>query len=153
MNTKNLIKGLIVILSNYQSLLKNYIYFLIYSALIIGSSLVITLPLWYAATEYSKGYTVIVILLIVLLTGMSLMRQLRHWVIAKQKLGMKLSEIILIPLKKIAVFSFFTIWLYGIIFIYSRGLFWVAVPLTVVYILVLGYFIFIYRKMNAKNYT
>ena len=153
MNIKKLTEGILIILSNYQKVIKNLLYFLIYIIFIIGSSTVITLPLWYAATKHSKGYTIIVILVIVILTGLSIIRQLRQCAITKQKLGMGLSEIILIPFKKIAVFIFFTIWLYGIIFIYSRGLLLIAVPLTVIYIFTLGYFIFIYRKMNAKNYT
>ncbi len=152
MNIGNLLKGFLLILKNYQRLLKNLLYFLIYTLLITGSSLVITLPLWYAATKHSKAYTIIVILLLAASTGLLLIRQLKHWIINKQKSGMNLHQIILIPVKKISVFTFFIIWLYGIIFMYSRKLVFVAVPFTVVYILVLGYYVFIYRKMNVKNY-
>ena len=97
MNIKKLTEGILIILSNYQKVIKNLLYFLIYTIFIIGSSTVIILPLWYAATKHSKGYTIIVILVIVILTGLSIIRQLRQWVITKQKLGMGLSEIILIP--------------------------------------------------------
>lgn len=153
MHIKKQMEKLLIILKNYRRLLKNLLYFLIYTILITGSSLIITLPLWYAATEHSKGYTATVILLIAVLTGLSLMKQLRNWIISKQKSGMILSKIILIPIKRIAVLSLFIVLLYGIVYIYSLGLLLIAVPLTAVYMLILGYYVFIYRKMNDKNYT
>ncbi len=153
MHIKNKMEKLFIILRNYRRLLKNLLYFLIYTILIAGSSLIITLPLWYAATEHSKGYTLTVILLIAVLTGLSLMRQLRNWIISKQKSGMSLSKIILIPIKKIAVLTLFIILFYGIVYIYSQRLLLIAVPLTAIYMLILGYYVFIYRKMNDKNYT
>ena len=152
MNIENLLKGFLLILRNYQRLLKNLLYFLAYTVLITGSSIVITLPLWYAATKYSKTYTITVILLIAALTGLLVFRQLKQWVMNKQKSGLNLHQIILIPIKKISVFTFSTILLYGIIFMYSRQLLFIAVPFTIIYILVLGYYVFIYRKMNVKNY-
>ncbi len=151
MNIKNLIKGLLVILSNYRRLLKNLLYFLIYTVLITGISLVITLPLWYAATEHSKGYTITVILLLIILTGIFLVRHLREWVVSKQKSGISLTAIILIPLRKIVVFTFFILCLYGIIFLFSRGLLLIAISLTAGYLLLLGYYIFIHSKNNESN--
>ncbi|MCK5200255.1 MAG: hypothetical protein KAR21_17985 [Spirochaetales bacterium] len=150
MNIRDPFKSLLIILSSYHRLLKSFLYFLIYTAIIIGISLVITLPLWYAATKHSRGYTIIFILLLVMLTGLSLLKHLRQWIKTKQKSGISLSEIILIPLKKIAVFTFFILYLYGIVFIFSRGFLLIAVPLTASYILILGYFIFIYRKKNES---
>lgn len=153
MNIKTIKDGLFIILNSYSHLLKFSLYFLLYTFIITGSSLLITLPLWYTATKHSTGYTIIVILLMITLTGLSLMRRLRQWVIVKQQSGMKILEIILLPIKKAAVFIFFTMWLYGIIFIYSLGLFLIAVLISAVYIIVLGYYIFIYRKINEKNYS
>lgn len=150
MHIKNHMEELCIILRNYRRLLINLLYFLIYTILIAVSSLIITLPLWYAATKHSKGYTVTVILLIVGLTGLSLIRQLKQWIITKQKSGMGISKIILIPLKKIAVLTFFIFLLYGIVFLYSQGLLLIAVILTAIYILILGYYVFIYRKIKES---
>ena len=153
MHINNPMEKLLIILGNYRRLLKNLLYFLIYIIIIACSSLIITLPLWYAATEHSKGYTVTVILLIAGLTCLSLIRQLKQWIITKKKSGMGLSKIILIPLKKITVLTFFILLLYGIVFLYSRDFLLIAVLLTALYILLLGYYAFIYRKLNFENYT
>ncbi|MCK5198094.1 MAG: hypothetical protein KAR21_07075, partial [Spirochaetales bacterium] len=96
---------------------------------------------------------VTVILLIAGLTCLSLIRQLKQWIITKKKSGMGLSKIILIPLKKITVLTFFILLLYGIVFLYSRDFLLIAVLLTALYILLLGYYAFIYRKLNFENYT
>ena len=145
------IKGLLVILGNYQRLVKNFLYFLIFTVIITGISLVITLPLWYAATKHSKGYTITVILLLIILTGIYLVQHLRKWVVSKQKSGISLTGIILIPLRKIAVLTFFILFLYGIIFLFSRGLLLIAISLTAGYLLLLGYYIFIHSKKNEST--
>ncbi len=150
MHIKNHMEELRIILRNYRRLLINLLYFLIYTILIAVSSLIITFPLWYAATEHSKGYTVTVILLIAGLMGLSLIRQLKQWIITKQKSGMSRSKIILIPIKKIAVLTFFIFLLYGIVFLYSQGLLLIAVLLTAIYIIILGYYVFIYRKIKES---
>lgn len=150
MHIKNHMEELCIILRNYRRLLINLLYFLIYTILIAVSSLIITLPLWYVATKHSKGYTVTVILLIAGLTGLSLIRQLKQWIITKQKSGMSISKIILIPLKKIAFLTFFILLLYGLVFLYSQGLLLIAVLLTAIYILILGYYVFIYKKIKES---
>ena len=151
MNIKKLIKGLLVILGNYQRLVKNFLYFLIFTVIITGISLVITLPLWYAATKHSKGYTITVILLLIILTGIYLVQHLKKWVVSKQKSGISPTGIILIPLRKIAVFTFYILSLYGIIFIFSRGFLLIAISLSAAYLLMLGYYIFIHSKNNKNN--
>ena len=149
MNLKNITKNVISIILNYNQLLKKSLYFIIYLSLVIFSSLVITLPLWYIATKYSKVYTIAVIISVLIALGFILSTKILKWVDFKQKEGIKMTQIILIPLKKAGIFILFLIGFYIIVLTYSIDFFMIAVLLTISYLLILGYYIFILRK-NAK---
>ena len=149
MNLKNITKNIISIIHNYNQLLKKSLYFIIYLTLVIFSSLVITLPLWYIATKYSKVYTIAVIISVLIALGFILSTKILKWVDFKQKEGIKMTQIILIPLKKAGIFILFLIGFYIIVLTYSIDFFIIAVLLSITYLLILGYFIFILRK-NAK---
>lgn len=151
MNTKELKKYLGIIILNYRQILIKALYFVIYLALVICSSLIITLPIWYAATHYSNTYTLIVIVSLLIIFGLTIVKNIKKWIFLKQKEGNSISNIILIPLRKSGIFILFIFGLYGIIFAYTRGLFFTAFLLTVCYLLILGYFIFISRKHNESH--
>ena len=149
MNLKNITKNVIDIILNYNQLLKKTLYFIIYLTLVIFSSLVITLPLWYIATKYSKVYTIAVIISVLIVLGFILSKKILKWINSKQKEGIKITQIILIPIKKTGIFILFLIGFYIIVLTYSIDFFIIAILLTISYLLIFGYFIFIIRK-NAK---
>lgn len=149
MNIKKIKNNLSIILLSYHQIIKKSIYIIISLILVVGSSLLITLPLWYLATEHSKIYTTAVIILFFLLIVASIVLSLKKWVISKKNEGLETSSIILIPVKKIITFILFAAVLYGIILVYTVGQMIAAILLTLSYLLILGYFIFISRKQNG----
>ena len=142
---------ILIILKNYFRVLKTLLQFIIYSGLILLSSLIITLPLWYAATEHSKAYTWTVILVLILLFSFLTFMRIRKWFYNKKKEGLSTRRIIIIPLKNLVVFIFFIIFMYIIFYIYSKGAIYAAAPLTVIYLLMIGYRVFIHRRKHANS--
>lgn len=141
-----IIKNLLIILLNYKRILKNIFYFLFYITLIICSGLLITLPIWYIATRFSKIYTITILLTIALLITLVLIGNFKKWVILKQKTGNTPFKILMIPLRKIGIFILFSLGIYVIIILYSLGFLLFSIVLTLCYLLFLGYFIFISKK-------
>jgi len=141
-----LIKKLLIIILNYKRILKNIFYFLFYITLIICSGLLITLPIWYIATRFSKIYTIIVLLAISILITLVLIGNFKKWVILKQKSGKTTFEILMIPLREIGIFILFSLGIYGIIVSFSLGFLIFSIVLTLCYFLFLGYYIFITKK-------
>lgn len=139
------------IVLNYNQIIKKSFYFFIYLALVLCSSLVITLPLWYMATQHRKVYTTAVIILFSILLVLTFFKYIIKWVDSKQKEGYKHIEIILIPVKKAVTFVLFLFSLYIITLTYSNGFLLIAIFLTISYLLILGYFIFILRKHTEPN--
>ena len=146
MNIKDIKNNLKIIIYSYRKIVKNLLYFLIYMSLVIFSSLIITLPLWYAATKYSKFYTFTVLTSISAILIIVLINNLKKWIISKQKEGKSVKSIIMIPIKKTATFILFLSGLYAITLTYTSRLIYLAIILSIIYLLILGYFIFISRK-------
>ncbi len=149
MNLKNITKNISTIILNYNQLIKKSLYFIIYLTLVLCSSLVITLPLWYIATKYSKVYTISVLISVLIVLVLTLFRKILKWVEFKQKEGIRIRKIILIPLKKAGTLITFIIGFYIIVLTYSMNFLLIAILLTISYLLILGYFVFILQK-NAK---
>jgi len=140
------IKNLLIIILNYKRILKNIFYFLFYITLIICSGLLITLPIWYIATRFTKIYTVIVLLTILILITLVLIGNFKKWIILKQKPGNTTLKILMVPLKKIGIFILFSLGIYGIIISFSMGFLIFSIVITLCYFLFLGYYIFISKK-------
>ncbi len=151
MNIKKLKINVTTILLNYNQILKRTFYFIIYLALVLCISLLITLPLWYLATRHSKVYTSAVIFLFLIVFILTILKYFIKWVNSKQKDGYRLIKIILIPVKKAGVFVLFIISLYIITLSYSTGYLLLAVLLTIIYLFILGYFIFVLRKNTDSH--
>lgn len=151
MNIKELNNFFKIIIFNYKKIIKNLFYFIIYLFLVVFSSLIITVPLWYTATEYTTVYTATVLISILLILGITLSKSIKKWIILKQKDGKNIKNIILIPIKKTGIFLLFVIGLYGIIILYKISLTIIAIILTFIYLILLGYYIFVYTKLNELH--
>jgi hypothetical protein len=150
MSLKNILSTVKIILYKYKIFLNKFLYFLISAIFIVTSSFIITLPVWYTATKYSKIYTVVSVSLILLFLIYKIARNLKNWTEGKLKEGLSKKNIIMIPVRKTTIFLVFTAVFYLITLIYFKGFIIFAALSLVLYLLVLGYFIFIFRKRNEK---
>ncbi len=151
MNIKNIKKNLSIIILNYNQIIKKSFYFIISMILVVGSSLIITLPLWYLATKHSKVYTITVIFLFLITFGFLIVLNFKKWIISKKEKDLNTSSIILIPVKKAFTFLLFAAGLYVIIIVYTLELLFAGVLLTAGYLITLGYFLFISKMKNESH--
>ncbi len=146
------IKGIQTVLLNYQKLIQNSLLFLIYIISIIAVSFIITFPIWFAATKYSKTYSFLIIFVLLILLIVSFVKKLKKWFILKKSSGLSTVKIFLIPVKKLSVFLIFLILFYLILFLFSKSLLVLPIILSLAYLLALGSYIFIFRK-NAHIFS
>jgi len=151
MNKIDLITSLKIIITNYHKILKNISFLLFYLILIVTSGLIITLPIWYIATNYSNGYTYSVLLTLMLIVIFVLTGKLKNWITSQHKSGKTSTQIILIPVKKAIIFILFTLGFYGIFLSLSLDLILLSILIAAFYFIILGYFIFISRKLNGSE--
>ncbi len=152
MKQNSITQKLFVILSNYQNILVALLYFLVFFLFISAVSTAITFPLWFAATNYSKTYSTVVILIVFITVLMLSARRMKKWIAKKKELGMSTTSIILIPVRKVAVFLVFFSVLYLIVLMFSQHLPLPAITLSIVYLLALGYYFFIIKKdADSRN--
>ncbi len=144
---------LIIIMKNYRKIVINFLYFLSFFLFISIISLVITFPLWFAATNYSKSYSVLVVSVIVLAAIFLGADRMKKWVNKKKKFGLTGRAIILIPVRKTAAAILFLSALYLIVFLFSRNLALPAILLSILYLLVFGYYFFIRNQQTSPGQT
>ncbi len=112
---------------------------------VLGISLigfVLVLPLWYFADHHRSGYSIFVLLLFAVLTIFLLFSRYRtlqeQYGGHKQVLTQKVLPSVVKGLRILASL----IGLYGIILLFVQGFYIVAVPLSVIFLLVFGYITF-----------
>jgi len=147
------IKGIKIVLINYQKLIQKSVLFLIYIISIIAISVIITFPIWFTATKYSKLYSLLIIFILLLFIIISFTKKLQKWIVSKKESGLSIVKIFLIPVKKITVFLIFIFLFYFILFLFSKKLLLFPIILSLGYLLALGSYIFIYRKKNAHIFS
>jgi len=147
------IKGIKIVLVNYQKLIQKSVLFLIYIISIIAISIIITFPIWFTATKYSSLYSLLIIFLLLFFIIFSFTKKLQKWIVEKKEAGLSTVKIFIIPIKKIAVFLIFILFFYLILFLFSKKLLLLPIILSIGYLLALGSYIFIYRKKNAHIFS
>ena len=140
-----------IIILNYKNILKKIFYLFIYLTVVVFSSLIITLPLWYTATLYSNIYTTTVLISIIIILGIALLKNIKKWIVLKQEQGLSTKNIIFIPIKKTGIILLFVSGIYGILVTYIRSYLFLAIILTIIYLTLLGYYIFIFKKINESH--
>ncbi len=152
MRENSIIQRLFIILSNYRNILIALLYFIAFVLFITAVSTAITFPLWFAATNYSKTYSAVVILIVLLTIMVLSVRRMKKWIAKKKGSGISNTSIILIPVRKTAVFLVFFSVLYLIVLMFSQHIPLPAISLSIVYLLALGYYFFIIKKnANSRN--
>jgi len=86
------------------------------------------------------------LIVIFVLTG-----KLKNWITSQHKSGKTSTQIILIPVKKAIIFILFTLGFYGIFLSLSLDLILLSILIAAFYFIILGYFIFISRKLNGSE--
>jgi len=147
------IKGIKIVLMNYQKLVQKSILFLIYIMSIITISIIITFPIWFTATKYSKLYSLSIIFILLSFIIISFTKKLHKWIVSKKESGLSTVKIFLIPVKKIVLFLIFIFLFYLILFLFSKKLLLFPIILSLGYLFALGSYIFIYRKKNAHIFS
>jgi hypothetical protein len=149
LNNNKIKSAFSIIILNYKRIIKNILVFFLYILLVVSSSVIITLPIWYVATHYSRLYTVIIILGVIILVSLGFYKKIKGWIILKQEKNNSFKDLLKFFSKKTGIFFLFLTGLYAIIFLFSKGQVITGVLLTFILFLLLGYFIFV-RKINNE---
>jgi len=147
------IKGIQIVLDNYQKIIKKIVLVLTYVIVITGISYLITFPIWFIATKYSKTFSVLIIGVLSLLIIFTLVKKSHKWFVFKKGSGLSTLNILLIPVKNFTVFLIFLLFFYFIIILFSKKLIILSIILSLGYLLALGSYIFIFKKKNANTFS
>jgi L-asparagine transporter-like permease len=149
MDKKSLQQTLFSIWKGYADILKKFSLFLLALAAIVGVSLLIVLPLWYAATYAETAFTLIVLIgctaVLLFSIGNRMYRRIAEPGFREEKKERPLKKIFTV-FKKLV---FLLILLYVTLLFYMRGVLFIAVPLTVIVLGLVGYFAYGNRNKKA----
>lgn len=116
--------------------------------LILVIALVVAIPLWYFSSNFSRGYTIFVISLIVAALLSALISRLVRMSRDPGALRLYLNRTILPILKTVAVIVASIAVIYGAAFLISRGQTIVAILVAIFWLLLLGFLKYGRRKKS-----
>ncbi len=99
------------------------------------ASIVVVLPLWYGAIYAREIYTICVFSLFAALILLGISIRIRAVV---QQSGLLFRHHLLRALKKLLLLLLFLVFLYGLLWLFARRHYYLALPLPVVYLLLIG---------------
>jgi len=147
------IKGIQIVLENYKKIIKNSILLLVYVITIACISFLITYPIWFIATKFSKTFSFLILFILSLLIIVTLVKKLHKWFYSKKELGLSTLNILITPVKNFTVFLIFLLFFYFIIIIFSKKLIVLSIILSLGYLFTLGLYLFVYKKKNANTFN
>lgn len=154
MNTRgnlfNIVKG---ILTGYTELLKKFLmFFAVLGGIFLASGLIV-LPLWYFATQAKQLFTIVVLSLagigFFVLIGVRIKRAIEYHRYYFNSSPLK--QFFYRAAQILVKAMFFLVCTYILLLLYSRSLLWLAIPLTIIFVLTAGYFL--YGRKNREPQT
>ncbi|MEW5817496.1 MAG: hypothetical protein AB1798_19125 [Spirochaetota bacterium] len=130
------------IFSGYLNTAKKLVVVLLFLALTGLTSAIVVFPLWYLATEHREVFTILVFFLflslVIFAVVMKVIRAFRPHQNPKEKISAFLRRFS----ARLLILLFFLSAVYLLAFLYTSGILLAAVPLTILFILILGYILY-----------
>jgi hypothetical protein len=132
----------------YADILKKISLFLLALTAVVGVSFLIVLPLWYAAMYAETAFTLIVLFgcaaLLLFVIGNRIYRRITDPGFREEKAEKPFKKLFTVAGKTVLLL----ILLYFTLLFYMRGVLFIAVPLTVIMLGLIGYFAYGKRHKN-----
>jgi len=143
---------LISILKGYGDTGKRVMLLFLQTCVILLVSAVIVFPLWYFATQYTQAFTLTVGFLILIYIFFRIILKVRELARNTRQSGGDFSSLLNDFFKKLGRIFFLLFCIFIVFILYVNGNLAIAIPVTLLVILTLGYFIY-GRKKTSDNQT